>query len=267
MKKKLIAAVLVLVVLAAAGIAAYFIRFGNIRPTLSEGRALRCAGGEVLWIDENGSPTVMTDCTKNKKLLNGLSTGDRILLLHDGVEESYPGRTGVYFLLKLGKGTIGDIPDATLQELSALGWLKNGQEALSFSLTWGCYGISSYDSATGKLVKTTDATHPEDYITEYHPDDQTWEEIKTLLLGLDIESYPDEYDPCEGVCSSPSRTLILTINTGDVQKTVTCRDIALGSEYAKGKGKKFLKVCDDIAGILMNTPEWEALPEYEKFYD
>ncbi len=29
----------------------------------------------------------------------------------------------------------------------------------SFSLTWGCYGISSYDSRTGKLVKTTDATH------------------------------------------------------------------------------------------------------------
>ena len=34
-------------------------------------------------------------------------------------------------------------------------------EDFSFSLIWGAYGTSSYDSRTGKLVKTTDATHPE----------------------------------------------------------------------------------------------------------
>ena len=28
-------------------------------------------------------------------------------------------------------------------------------EDYSFSLTWGVYGVSSYDSSTGKLVKTT----------------------------------------------------------------------------------------------------------------
>ena len=37
----------------------------------------------------------------------------------------------------------------------------------SFSLTWGTFGISSYDSATGKLVKTKDAPTPEAYITTY----------------------------------------------------------------------------------------------------
>ena len=38
----------------------------------------------------------------------------------------------------------------------------------SFSLVWGCYGISSYDSETGQLIKTTHATTPADYITTYH---------------------------------------------------------------------------------------------------
>ena len=38
-------------------------------------------------------------------------------------------------------------------------------ESFSFSLVWDCYGVSSYDSETGRLIKTTDATNPEDYIT------------------------------------------------------------------------------------------------------
>lgn len=40
-------------------------------------------------------------------------------------------------------------------------------EDFSFALTWNCYGVSSYDSQTGKLVKTTDATNPDDYVTYY----------------------------------------------------------------------------------------------------
>ena len=33
-----------------------------------------------------------------------------------------------------------------------------------FKLVWGTYGESSYDSRTGKLIKTTNATRPEDYV-------------------------------------------------------------------------------------------------------
>ena len=42
------------------------------------------------------------------------------------------------------------------------------------ALTWDCYGISSYDSQTGKLVKTTDATNPDDYVTYYKLTDQDY---------------------------------------------------------------------------------------------
>ena len=39
-------------------------------------------------------------------------------------------------------------------------------EDFSFSIVWDCYGISSYDSATGKLVKTNDTKNLAKY-TKY----------------------------------------------------------------------------------------------------
>lgn len=138
----------------------------------------------------------------------------------------------------------------------------------TFSLTWGCYGISSYDSATGKLVKTKDATHPEDYITTYHLSEEELEQIYELIRELDIESYPDEYNPHPGgLASEPSMTLILSVHTDELDKTVTADDIALTYESKNIKGQRFLSVCKSIRDILIATDEWGALPEYEFFYD
>lgn len=141
-------------------------------------------------------------------------------------------------------------------------------DTLSFSLVWGCYGISSYDSETGRLVKTTDATNPEDYITTLQLDGTQQFEIQELLWDLDIEEYPDEYDPHGGgLASSPSMTLILTVRSGDQIKTVRAENIALTFESNDPKGQKFLDVCKGIRDILTETDEWNALPEYEFFYD
>jgi hypothetical protein len=141
-------------------------------------------------------------------------------------------------------------------------------DSFSFSLTWGCYGISSYDSETGKLVKTTDATNPEDYITTYQLTDTQKQQIYDLVKGLDVTAYPDTYNPQpEGFMSSPSMTLILSVNTGMVQKTIAAKGIVYTFESEKSKGQKFLDVCKVIRDILMETDEWKALPEYEFFYD
>lgn len=141
-------------------------------------------------------------------------------------------------------------------------------DSFSFSLTWGCYGISSYDSETGKLVKTTDATNPEDYITTYQLTDTQKQQIYDLVKGLDVTVYPDTYNPQpEGFMSSPSMTLILSVRTDMVNKTITAEDIALTFEAQNAKGQKFLDVCKAIEDILIETEEWKALPEYEFFYD
>ena len=144
----------------------------------------------------------------------------------------------------------------------------NVPENLSFSLTWNTYGISSYDSATGVLVKTKDATNPEDYVTTLQLDGTQLVAIWELLWELNIETYPDEYDPQGGNLSSdPSMTLILTLREGDKVKTVRAENIALSYESDDPKGQKFLDTCKGIRDILTATEEWKALPEYEFFYD
>ena len=172
-----------------------------------------------------------------------------------------------------GNGTVGDIGDPGNNREDGNGDMDGAvntdvPDNLSFSLTWNTYGISSYDSVTGKLVKTTDATNPEDYVTTLQLDGQQLFAIWELLWELDIETYPDEYDPQGGELSSdPSMTLILTLREGDKVKTVRAEDIALTYESDDPKGQKFLDTCKGIRDILTATEEWKALPEYEFFYD
>ncbi len=143
-----------------------------------------------------------------------------------------------------------------------------GVEGFEFSLTWGCYGISSYSSTTGRLVKTTDATHKEDYITQYKLSEEERERIYALLQQLDVTSYPDNYNPHpDGLMSSPTMTLILTLVDGDVYKRISAKDIAIAYESADSRGQKFLDTCREIEQILTSTAEWKALPEYEFFYE
>lgn len=138
----------------------------------------------------------------------------------------------------------------------------------TFTLTWGCYGVSSYDSKTGKLVKTTDAMNPKDYVTTYRLTVEQRRQIYALIEDLQVTGYPDTYDPHDGgLMSAPSMTLILSVRTDTLQKTIRAADIALTYEADNKKGRKFLTVCKAISDLLTETEEWKALPEYEFFYD
>lgn len=163
-------------------------------------------------------------------------------------------------------GSVGGIDGATP---NAPGSVPFGTvDNFSFSVTWGCYGISSYDSETGKLVKTTDATNPEEYITTYQLTEGQKQQIYNLVKDLNVTTYPDTYNPHpDGVASEPSMTLILSVNTDTVQKTIMAEKIAITFESENSQGQKFLSVCKAIRDILMETDEWKALPEYEFFYD
>lgn len=144
---------------------------------------------------------------------------------------------------------------------------KKVPEDFSFALTWGVYGISSYDSRTGKLVKTKDATNPADYVTYVKLSDEVMELVYKKIRELDVDSYPDEYDPDPMMGSDPSADLILTIRNGDRVKTVTAKDVSLSYESWSIKGKRFIDTCLDISDILTATEEWKALPDYEFYYD
>lgn len=168
------------------------------------------------------------------------------------------------------EGFVGAAGDGGMAEVSSPAEFEGlgSIDSFSFSLTWGCYGISSYDSKTGKLVKTTDATNPEDYVTTYRLTTEQKRIIYDLILDLNITTYPDTYTPhTNGLMSAPSMTLLLSVNTDAVRKTITAAGIALTYESDNREGQKFLSVCKAIRDILTSTEEWKSLPEYEFFYD
>lgn len=142
-------------------------------------------------------------------------------------------------------------------------------EDFSFRLTWGVYGVSSYDSAAGRLVKTTDATHPEDYTAALQLTEDQLQQVWDAVSALDLDSYPDEYDPTPGIAAEPSETLILTVSYGAYEKTVSCQGVAGVSVLSKsaGEGRKFLAACKTIQELLTATDAWNALPDYEFYYD
>lgn len=86
---------------------------------ISTGRYLYCDNGSHMIIIDN-SPIKMS--TDNKTLFEDLSNGDQILIRHDGIQESYPGGTKVYSLIKQAEGDISDIPQTVLDSLTELGW-------------------------------------------------------------------------------------------------------------------------------------------------
>lgn len=135
-----------------------------------------------------------------------------------------------------------------------------------FSLEWGVNGESAYDSETGKLVKQKIASRPEDYTTTLWLSDGQKAEIFCLIRDMDPDKYPDEYKPLKGR-SSPSSDIVLTVSYDGKTKTITCADVPSGNAPDGIKGKKFMAVHDRIVGIIKSSAEWQALPDYEFFYD
>ena len=144
-------------------------------------------------------------------------------------------------------------------------------EDFCFSITWGCYGISSYDSATGTLIKTKDATHPEDYITTLHlTEEQLKEAYLKLTEEIDLYAYNHKYNPFpSGYASSPTQTIILSIKENGKEKTVLCENIPFGDEskMKNKKARRFMRVKDEIVDMICDTKEWKSCPDYEFGYD
>lgn len=143
-------------------------------------------------------------------------------------------------------------------------------EDFSFTISWGVFGRSSYDSKTGKLVKTTDATNPDEYITTYNLSNYELKCIYNLLCELHMESYPNEMDEKDFIMSDPYCKYSLSVEGGGFSKTITANQVGLSSIEDVGKTKKaknYLEVIDEIVEILTGTDEWKALPDYEFLYD
>ena len=149
------------------------------------------------------------------------------------------------------------------------------QKDFSISLTWGIGGESYYNSETGVLRKTDNATTPKDYITTLFLSDDQKNQLYKMILEMDIESYPEEYDPFNDPNaekkiggSKPPRRLVLHIKTANIEKTIEC---CYAENFRRIKGyneeaQAFLDLCELLYEMIISSEEWKALPEYEFFY-
>lgn len=140
MKKKILVTCSVIVCVLIVGI---FV-FAGMGISFHTGRYLASDNGSHMIIMDN-SPIVMSD-RKNENMFKNLTDGDKILIFHDSIQESYPGGTLVYAYLKLSDGDINNISETVLRQLAEIGWTSAparhdmDQESESFSL-YGKYPV------------------------------------------------------------------------------------------------------------------------------
>lgn len=121
MKKKIIIpfAILAAILILAGCVIGYMATHSM---SFSTGRCIVTSNGSYLILLD-GSPVNMSNRSGSDDLFADLQTGDEILILHDGIQETYPGGTGVYFCRKQSSGTITDIPTDIIESLSPMGWI------------------------------------------------------------------------------------------------------------------------------------------------
>ena len=183
-------------------------------------------------------------------------------------------RIGVTLMLIALLGLCGcadGLPESSSGGLPSGNWIPDKMpEDFSFALQWNTHGISSYDSKTGLLIKTWDVVErtPEEYQAMLVLPEETLTDIYGLLRDLCLESYPERFVCNPQLGCDPPMTLGITVRWSGGEKTVVCTDVASYEDAtAPLRSQRFLTAHRQMTDILTATPEWEALPEYEVYYE
>lgn len=144
------------------------------------------------------SPVVMSNRTE-RELFKKLKTGDKILFVHGGIKESYPGGTGVYAVFKLEDGSIENIPKKPISDLMAMGWLESAVDMDADFPNWGLTLSVKDVTPTGlTLVCAKEGGNPTGELmcgTDYRLlvfEDGMWKYVPTVIeeYGWDDMGYP-----------------------------------------------------------------------------
>lgn len=187
-------------------------------------------------------------------------------IYHMGTEIRKSGDGKKYYKLSYEEGRKFDTIVSGLKNSA-----KTPPADFSFSLVWNTFGISSYDSKTGRLIKTSDTSNIKKYTTAYKMTDSELAAVYNLLIQL--KDYPENYDPYNDpssetrVGSEPNRTVIVKFTADGIEKTITCSEICYGvNDGYNEAAKKFLQIEKQIEDMLTSTKQWQALPDYEFLY-
>ena len=164
------------------------------------------------------------------------------------------------------------------------GCQRKSGDGFSFRIRWGVMKQSSYDSGTGILIKTTNASDPDEFKTKLKLSREDLAELSELATALDLSAIPDApetYEPyiTEGVgwaLAKPANVLELTLRTEQGEKTILCigslslmlwdEDMEAMYEPVDANGAAFVTLVRRILGMIRSSKAWKALPEYEVLY-
>lgn len=119
-KKRLLIGILSVAVILIAGV--LFMAKNSLG--FSTGPCIVANNDRYLIVIDN-SPIAMHSLLGQKSMFSDIDTGDRIFIVHDGIATTYPGKTGLYFILKLSDGDISDVPEEIMEQLKELGWISH----------------------------------------------------------------------------------------------------------------------------------------------
>lgn len=112
--------------------AVFFIAAGVISEkgfSFTEGR-LYLEDDRAWLIEESGGAVSLSDRTKDKDLFRDCVSGDRVLVLHDWMLETYPAQTGAYGIWCLEKGNGDYRPEDAVLGRVDIGWHDRGSYLL-----------------------------------------------------------------------------------------------------------------------------------------
>lgn len=105
---------------------------------ISYGIYLEARNNTPMMVVDN-SPMKMSR-RSDRDIFDGLEIGDRILVIHDGVAQSYPAQTRAYAVIKLWGGDASDISSDVIENLMSMGWITEGFE-VEFTKPQGDFSI------------------------------------------------------------------------------------------------------------------------------
>lgn len=244
-----------------------------------EGVYLKTESDPMIYI-KNCGPCYMYGLTEEQlAVLAPLHTGDMIEAKFNFIQETYPGMTYPEDIRFVREGTDADIPTEEISKLREIGHQVITEEQASglpdfeISVRWSVYGYSHYDSSTGELIKTTDATNPEDYKTTHFLTEEERKTIWAALVDMGYESYPEYYRPNPNADSEPPQIWALSVTVdGRTHTTRTQNGYFAFLEDLEDPGvinaaKTFKRDFYVITDLLENTPEWLSLPDFEHYYE
>lgn len=127
MNKKVIISISLIIGIFASGILAGYAVLSIKSIGISTGLCLFSDNGSCFIIKEN-SPVKLSPPEDNPSMFSAFSDGDKMLVFHSGINETYPASTGAYLCIKLGDGEREDVPEEVISSLTYLGWLSEAEE-------------------------------------------------------------------------------------------------------------------------------------------